>query len=143
MNENHLTPECQNCRYELTGMEVGDVCPECGWCILVLQPVSRGRRPAILSLYLGLAALFCYLILFGGFKYGHYLFFVLQVLAAAGIVCSLVSKRRTLTTTAGMSDLSDARWGFWLSAAALVPPAVLFGIALFAWLLGSLGVEGY
>ena len=44
-----LTPRCPRCKYDLTGFELGQTCPECGWRIKFLRPLMLYRIDAIIA----------------------------------------------------------------------------------------------
>lgn len=48
-----LAPECQSCGYELTGMKIGEACPECGNEIRTLISERESNGWATLGLVLG------------------------------------------------------------------------------------------
>lgn len=124
MTHSTLPPECESCGYELTGMKIGEACPECGGTITRLEPGVRGRRLALWSACLGLAALsawFLSVLVPSGYARDRVLTVLILSLGTGGMLGSIVARKRIEQTTLGHPDLEAARIGFYLSGFALFP----------------------
>lgn len=59
------TPKCWKCGYELVGLQVTDICPECGTDVWSAPPGSESSQAAQTSLVWGIVSLVCFFMCLG------------------------------------------------------------------------------
>lgn len=131
------TPECVQCRYDLTGFSVGAPCPECGHEIADLYPDLEFSGLATAAAMCGGLSLFSVFFAVIGSSAGSIIGSLLLVVgffgpAWLGTVLSLLARRAIKRTPFRFArgSMALARAGFWMSVPAVVLPLAGIGVEI-------------
>lgn len=135
--EPHRTPECVQCRYDLTGFSVGATCPECGRQITDLYPALEFSRLATAAAVCGALSLCMILSASLGDDLAHISVAIVLILGffglgLIGVVLALLARRaiRKSPFRHARGSMAIARSGFWMSAPALIVLSAGIGVEM-------------
>lgn len=110
---NPVRSKCVHCDYNVSGFEIGDLCPECGEIIRTLRIPTMVPDSATAGVVLGSISILGFVISCCG---AWPLLFVAPPLSWIGLICSIHARRACIQKrhVYGRSARIRTRLGFWL-----------------------------
>lgn len=134
---NPARSKCVFCDYNVSGFEIGEICPECGETIHTLSKPNAVPKTATASVWCGSISIACLFVGLCGAFYGMLPLILATLLVAwIGAICSIrgsrvASKARHLY---GRRSRVIARIGFWLCMPGVGLTVVLTAAMIYAYL---------
>jgi hypothetical protein len=124
MDRMSTTPQCWKCGYELSGLQVNDLCPECGTPVWSQRPPEQASAEAHRSLVWGLCSLILFFICIGPLA---------GFVAIPALVYASKAKREVRAGLLRASQASEARTGAilgWVTVGLSVGLTVVYGLII-------------